>query len=179
MEGLRMTAFSHQLFSGFIFLIFSSFTSVAFAETLFEGKWRSIDDRLGYSQALIEIKQAADGKLEGYILKLLPRPDGVKPPEYCSKCTGEFKDKPITGLRFMWDVKIDPNNPKRAVDGRALDPFTGRFYRGSARLIAGDNRMVLRGYVGISLLGRSQTWIRESEASAEKLMQGKNALPAR
>ena len=45
--------------------------------------------------------------------------------------------------------------------GDILDPDNGKVYSCKAKLAEGGKKLVLRGYIGISLLGRSQTWIRE------------------
>lgn len=45
-----------------------------------------------------------------------------------------------------------------ATDGILYDPKTGKTYHG--KLTAGDGRLDLRGYIGLPLFGRSQTWTR-------------------
>ena len=47
------------------------------------------------------------------------------------------------------------------VNGRILDPNTGKIYSMKAKLSANGKRLHLRGYVGVSVLGRNQIWIRE------------------
>lgn len=142
----------------------------------FEGVWRTVDDRLGYSNALVRIVALPDGTLEGRIIKTLPRPDGKTALNLCTKCTGTEKNKPITEVRLMWNLVPDPKNPNFIKDGRVLDPYSGRVYHGTVRLIGNGNRMLLRGYVGISVLGRSQIWLRETEASAESMMHSKTPI---
>jgi uncharacterized protein (DUF2147 family) len=44
--------------------------------------------------------------------------------------------------------------------GEILDPENGATYRCSIRVEDGGRKLVVRGYVGFSLLGRSQTWLR-------------------
>lgn len=48
----------------------------------------------------------------------------------------------------------------RAWRGTVLDPEDGRLYRCVATLLPGGKRLQLRGFVGIELLGRSETWTR-------------------
>jgi uncharacterized protein (DUF2147 family) len=46
--------------------------------------------------------------------------------------------------------------------GRLMDPENGKTYRGKVRLIDGGKKLDVRGFIGFSLLGRTQTWVRES-----------------
>jgi len=42
-----------------------------------------------------------------------------------------------------------------------LDPDNGEIYRATIQLIDQGNKLELRAYIGIPLLGRTQTWTRE------------------
>lgn len=75
----------------------------------------------------------------------------------CTRCTGERHDQPIIGLVLMRHLK--PQNGEY-VGGDILDPDTGRIYGCSLRLTDGGHQLIMRGYLGISLLGHSQTWQR-------------------
>ena len=44
--------------------------------------------------------------------------------------------------------------------GEILDPDDGKVYRCSMRLVDGGRKLEVRGFVGIPLLGRTQTWLR-------------------
>jgi uncharacterized protein (DUF2147 family) len=48
--------------------------------------------------------------------------------------------------------------------GDILDPDTGSVYRCKMH-VEGGTRLVLRGYIGFSLLGRNQTWLRVPQAA--------------
>ena len=78
----------------------------------------------------------------------------------CRKCPGELKDRPFIGLPFIWNFEQNPNNPREFVNGRVLDPVSGKIYKGKARLSANQKRLTLRGYVGVSVIGRSVTWVK-------------------
>ncbi|WP_308737956.1 DUF2147 domain-containing protein [Rhizobium sp. TH2] len=45
--------------------------------------------------------------------------------------------------------------------GEILDPENGEVYSSNLHLIDGGRKLSVRGYIGVSLLGRSQTWIRQ------------------
>jgi len=76
----------------------------------------------------------------------------------CDKCKDERKGQPIVGMVIVRGIR-------KAGDefggGEILDPDTGTVYRCKMRLIENGARLLVRGYIGISLLGRSQTWTRE------------------
>jgi uncharacterized protein (DUF2147 family) len=62
-------------------------------------------------------------------------------------------------MRIMWDMKKSGNE---YTGGRLMDPENGKTYRGKVRLIDGGKKLDVRGFIGFSLLGRTQTWVRES-----------------
>lgn len=76
----------------------------------------------------------------------------------CSKCTDERKDEPIVGLVLMRSIKRQGDE---FAGGDILDPDTGSVYRCKFALADGGSRLVVRGFLGVPLLGRSQTWERE------------------
>src|SRR5208283_291355 len=71
------------------------------------GQWKTIDDATGKVESLVLI-QEENGKLYGRIEKLLA-PDPQDPDPRCVHCTGEAKDKPLIGLRILWDLRKDGN----------------------------------------------------------------------
>jgi uncharacterized protein (DUF2147 family) len=46
-------------------------------------------------------------------------------------------------------------------DGEILDPNKGKVYRAKAKLVDGGRQLEVRGFIGVALFGRTQTWIRE------------------
>lgn len=120
------------------------------------GVWKNIDDVSGKSRALIRITEA-NGTLRGTVVKVFPGPDEDQNPK-CGKCEGALKDAPIVGLRILSGLKKDGDE---YTGGEILDPENGEVYSSSMQLIDGGRKLSVRGYIGISLLGRSQTWIRQ------------------
>ena len=127
-----------------------------------EGRWVSISDVNGEKESVIEIKKSEDGKLQGQIVHLY-REDAKG--ELCQDCPEPFKDQPILGLKLMWGLENSGDEGEWS-GGEILDPEDGSIY--SVKLETSDDgqELELRGYVGISLFGRSQTWLRE-EAPVE------------
>ena len=119
------------------------------------GLWKTIDDKTGAARAIVRIYEQ-DGRLFGKIQKSF-KPGAEQ--RVCDVCTDERKDQPIIGLIII-------RNMKRADDeysgGDILDPDTGSVYHCKMH-VEGGTRLVVRGYIGFSLIGRNQTWQRVPE----------------
>ena len=131
--------------------------STAFAEDI-SGTWKNIDDKTGSSKAILEIRQESNGTYTAKIVKVTPRP-GYTPKETCINCPAPYTNKPILGMDVMKGLKHSGDN--NYTGGKLIDPLSGNIYSCKAKLSSNGKRLTLRGYVGISALGRSQTWIRE------------------
>ncbi len=126
------------------------FSATVFAADPAEGYWYTIDDEDNKKSSIVKL-QEKNGKLVGTIVKILnPKDRG----ELCQDCPDQFKDQPIEGLQFMWDLKKEGTGEWRS--GRILDPKNGSIYK--SKLDVDGDKLTVRGYIGISLLGRSQTW---------------------
>lgn len=115
------------------------------------GVYRTIDDETGEAKSHVEIFEK-DGKLFGKIVKLLPAAKGT----HCEECPGALKGKPLVGLQVL--ENLEPYKDYWSY-GTILDPQTGKVYKASLWL-EGDKAVKLRGYIGISALGRTQVWER-------------------
>ena len=62
----------------------------------------------------------------------------------------------------MWGLEADPKKENNYKDAQVLDPLSGKIYKGKVKVSEDGRRLTMRGYVGISALGRSQTWVREN-----------------
>lgn len=142
-----------QLFGA---LILSVMSSLSFAEDI-TGMWQSIDDKTGAPKALVEIRKEANGTYAGKIVKITPRA-GYTPKETCVDCPAPYTNKPILGLDVMTGLK--QGEGLNYVNGRILDPNSGKVYSMKAKLSSNGKRLHLRGYVGVSALSRNQIWIR-------------------
>ncbi len=129
----------------------------AFAQNTPIGRWRSIDDATGKPKAVIEVSEADNGTLSARIVQLIDTSDGPNP--LCDACTGTRRNKPILGMTIAWGLK-----PQGKVwgGGRILDPENGKEYSVKFTPIAGGKQLEVRGFLGVALLGRTQTWLRES-----------------
>ena len=120
------------------------------------GKWRTIDDKTGKVKSIVEIYQATDGTLAGKVLQVLDSDKGPNP--LCDACKGANHNKPITGMVIAWGMKHEGDTWD---DGKIMDPKNGKIYSAKMTPIEGGAKLEVRGYMGFSLLGRSQTWVRE------------------
>jgi|SRR5690554_2764258 len=117
------------------------------------GIWKTIDDKTGKEKSYVRIYETKSGKLQGEVTKILtPGRENAK----CEKCDGEKKDKPIKGMVILWGLEKDGNEWS---GGQILDPNSGKQYKCSMKM-NGNDILEVRGYLGISLLGRTQTWER-------------------
>lgn len=116
------------------------------------GKWKTIDDETGKAKSVVEIYEN-NGKIYGKIIEIV---DKTKENKVCDKCEGSKKDKPIKGI-----VILDGLSKKGSSweGGTILDPNSGKVYKCTISLENKD-KLKLRGYVGISILGRTQYWER-------------------
>ena len=141
-----------------------TFTSLMTYAASIEGYWKSIDDRTGEQQSIVEIRKGADGRYHGKIAYRYPVPGGAALIN-CTKCPPPYTNQPIVGLEFFSGFKEDPDKRNAYVDGKVLEPKSGKIYKGKATVTADGKRMRLRGYVGVSALGRTQVWIRTDNAN--------------
>lgn len=123
------------------------------------GHWVTIDDKQDIEKSIVSLSINSGGELEGTIVKLLDRNAETT---HCHKCPGDLKDQPLEGLRFMWGLSTDdaPEDARRWQDGEILDPKSGKVYRAKLNLSDDGQSLMVRGFVGLSLFGRTQTWHR-------------------
>ena len=116
------------------------------------GKWKTIDDKTGNPKSIVEIFES-NGKIYGKIVDIF---DVTKRDRKCEKCNGADRDKPVLGLQIIRGLKKDGEEYN---GGKIIDPESGNIYKCTLKL-EGKSKLNVRGYLGISLIGRSQTWIR-------------------
>lgn len=133
-------------------------SSFSIAEDM-SGVWKTIDDQTGYSRGDVTVVKNADGSYSGKLTAIRPLP--YKPlVETCAKCKGSLKNTRLVGLEILKGFKPDPKNPNEYIGGTVLDPLSGNVYKGKAKLLNNGKHLSMRGYIGVSALGRSTTWIR-------------------
>lgn len=120
------------------------------------GLWQTTDDKTGKPRSLVRIVETA-GEYSAIVEKgLLPTDTGDA---VCDKCTDERKGQKIIGMTIAKHLQktATANVYER---GEILDPENGKTYKCKMTLSPNGNELEVRGYIGISLIGRSQTWKR-------------------
>ena len=120
------------------------------------GLWKNIDDETGKPKALIRITEN-NGVLTGQIEKLFREANEEQNPK-CDKCEGARKDQPIVGMTILSGLKKDGDE---YAGGEILDPNNGKVYKSKLHLTDSGKKLSVRGYIGVPMLGRSQTWVRQ------------------
>ncbi|MEA1785414.1 DUF2147 domain-containing protein [Arenibacter sp. GZD96] len=134
-----------------ILIAFLSSVSLTQAQTIF-GKWNTIDDETGKIESVVEIYEN-NGKAHAKIIDILNKEDRDR---LCDKCTGVHKNAPILGMVLVSDLEQDGDEWS---GGKILDPKSGKYYKCYLKL-EDNNKLKLRGYIGISIIGRTEYWYR-------------------
>ncbi|KPH13791.1 DUF2147 domain-containing protein [Chryseobacterium sp. ERMR1:04] len=129
-------------------LVFSLFGVLSFAQI--EGKWKTIDDETKQAKSIVEIYKKGD-QYYGKVSQLLIKPTDPN----CTVCKDDRKGKPILGLEIIRGLKKEGDE---FTGGTITDPKTGKTYK--CTITKSGDKLNVRGYVGISLMGRTQTWQR-------------------
>tara|TARA_R110002049_G_scaffold25354_2_gene89144 strand:- start:199 stop:621 length:423 start_codon:yes stop_codon:yes gene_type:complete len=120
------------------------------AQTIF-GKWNSKNDA-GVVDSVLEIYEK-DGKAYAKVVEIL---NPARKKALCVGCEGEYKDKPILGLDILSGLEKDDDEWS---GGQIIDPRNGNTYKCYIKLVK-PNKLKLRGYVGVSLFGKTAYWER-------------------
>jgi uncharacterized protein (DUF2147 family) len=120
------------------------------------GLWQSLDDDTHQPNAWFLIRDSGGGVYAGAIVKMFLKP-GEDPNVACDRCADDRRNKPWMGLEIIRGMKRDG---MKYTDGTILDPRDGNIYSAQMTLTPDGQTLVVRGYLGISLLGKNQYWTR-------------------
>ena len=139
----------------FLLTLFFSFANIVSAQSPdLVGLWKTIDDKTGKPRSLVRINET-NGEYSATIEKGLLATDANE--AVCDKCTDDRKNQKLIGMTIAKGLK---KNGTQYDGGEILDPDNGKIYRCKMKLDETGNMLEVRGYIGISLLGRSQIWNR-------------------
>ena len=135
------------------FLLLFFFGASVNAQTI-SGKWKTIDDETNEEKSIVQIWKSKDGLFYGKIMKIY---DESKKDNLCTKC--DKKDerymKKVLGMKIIMKMKKTGKN--EWTGGTILDPNNGSVYK--CKISREGNNLLVRGFIGISLIGRTQTWL--------------------
>ena len=127
------------------------FFTTTFSQSVI-GRWKTIDDETGQAKSIVEIYEAS-GKVYGKVIEIF---DEKRKNDICKECSGTDKNKPIQGMVILRGLEKDDDEYS---GGKIIDPKNGKIYKCTIALESKD-KLKIRGYIGFSLIGRSQYWVR-------------------
>ena len=171
-----MRAIPAKLIVASVFLVLAMGRFAA-AEPTAVGLWEQVDERSGKAESWFRITER-NGVYDGTIVKIFFKPGEDQNP-VCDKCEGADRGKPVMGLTLIKGMRRTGNHYE---GGTVTDPRDGSVYRALMELSPDGQKLEMRGYLGISLFGRSQIWNRLPDSALQSqspaARSGSRAAPA-
>jgi uncharacterized protein (DUF2147 family) len=129
------------------------------------GLWQAVDQSTGQTTGWFLIADH-NGVYDGTIAKMFLKP-GEDPNVVCAKCRDDRRGQPWLGLQILRGMKPEGHNFYGG--GTILDPRDGDIYDATLKLSPDGQTLIVRGFIGISLLGRNQYWTRLPDSDLSQL----------
>lgn len=109
---------------------------------------------------IIQISRTSEGLYQGQII-------GGDDPQRTDEHNPDpaLRPRRLLGQLILQDMRYD--GAGRWSGGTIYDPDSGHTYRCRLELRGGEQRLTVRGFLGVALLGRSQTWTRYRGSSMQ------------
>jgi uncharacterized protein (DUF2147 family) len=147
-----MFLFNKKHFLLVIFLLTVCCVTVARAQTdQIEGQWYN-----DIKSAKVLITKGSNGKFYGKVIWLKEPLENGKPKVDRLNEDPKLRSRPRLGLQVLSDFVKDGDI--KYTDGTIYDPLNGKTY--SCNITYKGKTLAIRGYIGISLFGRTTTWSR-------------------
>ena len=117
------------------------------------GLWETVSDVDGKPKGHIRIRED-QGEYRGTVEEIL---DPKKRADLCDRCSDERLNQPVLGMTVLTGIRREGDG---YAGGKILDPDNGKVYSCKLTLVDGGRHLEVRGYIGLSLFGRTQTWNR-------------------
>ncbi len=141
------------IINSLVLLVFLMFSSSSIGQTI-SGKWKTIDDETGEEKSVVQIWKAKDVLFYGKIMKLF---DEIKKDNVCDKCDEDDSryNQKVVGMKIIMKMKKSDTNEWSG--GTILDPNNGKVYK--CKISRDGDNLAVRGFIGFSIIGRTQTWL--------------------
>ena len=138
------------------------------------GLWQALDSDTKQPTAWFLIS-AHDGVYDGIIAKMFLQP-GEDPNALCDQCKDDRHNQPWLGLQLIRGMRPEQDN--KYGGGTILDPRDGKVYHATMKVTPDGQTLVVRGYIGIEILGQNEYWTRLPDSAYSMLDPSVNPNPA-
>jgi uncharacterized protein (DUF2147 family) len=129
------------------------------------GLWQAVDDDTKQPSGWFLISQQ-NGVYAGKIVKMFLKP-GEDPNSVCDQCKDDRHNHPWLGLELIRGMQQESDD--KYSGGTILDPRDGKIYKATLKVSPDGQTLIVRGYLGVELLGRNQYWTRLPDSAYSML----------
>ena len=157
---MKFVSFNFYLITILLMPVVTAYAEATSVQKSPIGYWKTIDDVTQKPRSILEISEN-NGEIIGKVIKVFSQP-GDDPKKICKACKGSRHNQSVIGMVVMQGLTHNKSNPVEWSGGEILDPKTGKTYHCSMQLANNGEKLKVRGYLGMPLFGRTQTWVRAS-----------------